>query len=134
MYSILSTLFVIGVFLIVAGFLGRVGTDGISDVGENVAAALGLLITYAFLILSLGSFSELATFFEGICGGIPFLNEIADYIYKLTSIDNKFYSEHKVLVEENKDLQESWLVLTNIIYKVNMLLLDVLGIKVPSKM
>ena len=62
------------------------------------------------------------------------LNEIADYIYKLTSIYNKFYSEHKVLVEENKDLQESWLVLTNIIYKVNMLLLDVLGIKVPNKM
>lgn len=79
MYSLLSTLFVIGVFLVVAGFLGRVGTDGISDVNENVAAAIGLLVTYAFLILSLGSFSELATFFEGICGGIPFLNEIADY-------------------------------------------------------
>ena len=62
------------------------------------------------------------------------LNEIADYIYKLTSIYNKFYSEHKVLVEENKDLQESWLVLTNVICKVNMLLLDVLGIKVPNKM
>lgn len=62
------------------------------------------------------------------------LNEIADYIYKLTSIYNKFYSEHKVLVEENKDLQESWLVLTNVIYKVNMLLLNVLGIKVPNKM
>lgn len=79
MYSVLSTLFVIGVFLVVAGFLGRVGTDGISDVSENVAAAIGLLVTYAFLILSLGSFSELASFFEGICGGIPFLNEIADY-------------------------------------------------------
>ena len=79
MYSVLSTLFVIGVFLIVAGFLGRVGTDGISDVSENVAAAIGLLVTYAFLILSLGSFSELATFFDGICGGIPFLDEIADY-------------------------------------------------------
>lgn len=53
MYSVLSTLFVIGVFLVVAGFLGRVGTDGISDVSENVAAAIGLLVTYAFLILSL---------------------------------------------------------------------------------
>lgn len=79
MYSVLSILFVIGVFLVVVGFLGRVGTDGIGDVSENVAAAIGLLVTYAFLILSLGSFSELATFFEGICGGIPFLNEIADY-------------------------------------------------------
>ena len=79
MYSVLATLFVIATFLIVAGFLGRVGTDGIADVSENVAAALGLLVTYAFLIISLGSFSELANFFEGMCGGIPFLNEIADY-------------------------------------------------------
>ena len=71
---------------------------------------------------------------EGAADTIDTLNEIADYIYKLTSIYNKFYSEHKVLVEENKDLQESWLVLTNVIYKVNMLLLDVLGIKVPNKM
>lgn len=59
MYSVLSTLFGIGVFLIVAGFLGRVGTDGISDVCENFAAALGLLVTYAFLILSLGLFQSL---------------------------------------------------------------------------
>lgn len=79
MYSVLSTLLVIGIFLVVAGFLGRVGTTGIGDVNENVAAALGLLVTYGFLILSLSSFSELANFFEGICGGIPFLNEIADY-------------------------------------------------------
>ena len=79
MYSVLAILFLIGVFLIVAGFLGRVGTDGISDVSENVAAAVALLVTYAFLILSLSSFSELATFFEGICGGIPYLREITDY-------------------------------------------------------
>lgn len=64
MYSVLSTLFVIGVFLIVAGFLGRVGTDGMADVSENVAPAIGLLVTYAFLILSLGFFSELATFLK----------------------------------------------------------------------
>ena len=42
--------------------------------------------------------------------------------------------ENKILVEENKDLQESWLVLTNIVYKTNLLLLDTLGLKVPEKM
>ena len=62
------------------------------------------------------------------------LNEIAEYIYKLTSFYNKFYSEHKVLIEEDKDLQESWLVLTNVVYKTNMLLLNILGIEVPNKM
>lgn len=62
------------------------------------------------------------------------MNEIAEYVYKLTSLYNKFYSENKVLTEENKELKESWLVLTNIVYKVNIMLLDILGISVPNKM
>ena len=62
------------------------------------------------------------------------LNEIAEYLYKLTSQYNKFYSENKVLVEEDKELKESWLALTKIVYSTNMLLLDTLGIKVPNKM
>ena len=62
------------------------------------------------------------------------LNEIADYLYDLTSKYNKFYSENKVLTEEDEDLKESWLVLTNTGYKANLLLLDTLGLKVPEKM
>ena len=62
------------------------------------------------------------------------LNDIAEFLYKLTSLYNKFYSENKVLVEENQQLQESWLVLTKLVYDINILLLDVLGIKVPEKM
>ena len=65
---------------------------------------------------------------------IKSLNEIAEYLYTLTNKYNKFYMENKILVEENKDLQESWLVLTNIVYKTNLLLLDTLGLKVPEKM
>lgn len=65
---------------------------------------------------------------------IKSLNEIAEYLYALTNKYNKFYMENKILVEENKDLQESWLVLTNIVYKTNLLLLDTLGLKVPEKM
>ena len=62
------------------------------------------------------------------------LNDIAEYIFNLTSLYNKFYAEHKVLTEENKELQESWIVLTEVVYKVNTMLLDILGIKVPEKM
>ena len=62
------------------------------------------------------------------------LNDIAEYLYILTSSYNKFYSENKVLTEENKDIQESWLILTETVYKVNTMLLDILGIKVPEKM
>ncbi len=62
------------------------------------------------------------------------LNDIAEYLYKIASLYNKFYAENKVLVEENQELQESWLVLTKIVYDINNLLLDILGIKVPAKM
>ena len=62
------------------------------------------------------------------------LNDIAEYLYKLTSQYNKFYAENKVLTEENKEIQESWLILTKIVYNINTLLLDTLSIKVPEKM
>ena len=62
------------------------------------------------------------------------LNEVAEYIYKLTSSYNKFYSENKVIVEENKELRESWLVLSKVVYDTNMMLLNIMGIDVPEKM
>ena len=62
------------------------------------------------------------------------LNDIAEYLYKLTSQYNKFYAENKIITEEDAVKRESWLVLTKIVYNINMLLLDVLGIPVPEKM
>ncbi len=62
------------------------------------------------------------------------LNEIAEYLYKLTSFYNKFYAENKIITEEDAQLRESWLALTELVYKINHLLLDVLSIKVPNKM
>lgn len=62
------------------------------------------------------------------------LNEIAEYLYKLTSYYNKFYAENKIIGESDKELQSSWLVLTQLVYQINMMLLDTLGIEVPDKM
>ena len=62
------------------------------------------------------------------------LNEIAEYIYKLTSNYNTFYAENKILVEKDKEIRDSWLVLTDVVYKLNCLLLNVLGISIPDKM
>lgn len=62
------------------------------------------------------------------------LNEIADYLYNLTSKYNKFYAENKILTEEDIDLRNSWIVLTDVIYRTNLLLLDILGLQVPEKM
>ena len=62
------------------------------------------------------------------------LNEIAEYLYKLTSQYNSFYAENKIITEEDTALRDSWILLTNLVYQVNTMLLDVLGIKVPNKM
>ena len=62
------------------------------------------------------------------------LNDIAEYLYKVTNLYNNFYSNNHVLTEENKVLKESWLVLTKVIYDNNLKLLNILGIEVPEKM
>ena len=62
------------------------------------------------------------------------LNEIAEYLYKITNLYNNFYAENKVLTEENKEKKESFLALTKIIYDNNCYLLDILGINIPEKM
>lgn len=62
------------------------------------------------------------------------LNEITDYLYKLTSSYNRFYTENIILKETNELKKSSWLQLTKIVYDVNMLLLDILAIKVPDRM
>ena len=62
------------------------------------------------------------------------LNDIADYLYKLTSVYNKFYAENRILTEENEELKSSWLAITKIVKSTNEMLLDILGIEVPEKM
>lgn len=62
------------------------------------------------------------------------LNDITEYIYKLTSLYNKFYADNRILTEDDEKLQKSWLTLTKVVYDINIMLLDILAIKVPEKM
>lgn len=62
------------------------------------------------------------------------LNDIAEFLYKITSTYNKFYSENHILTSKDEELKTSWLALTDSVYKTNLLLLDILGIEVPEKM
>lgn len=62
------------------------------------------------------------------------LNEICEYLYKITNLYNNFYAENKILTETNKEKQTSWLTLTKVIYDNNKYLLDILGINIPEKM
>ena len=62
------------------------------------------------------------------------LNEIADFLYKITNAYNKFYSENRILTEENIEIRNSYLTLSKVVRDINLFLLDILAIKVPEKM
>ena len=61
------------------------------------------------------------------------LNEIAEYLYELTSLYNSFYSSNRILSENNDEIRESWLGISNAVYNTNKELLKILGIKCPKK-
>lgn len=62
------------------------------------------------------------------------LSEITEYIYEIDSLFNKFYAENRILTEEDEQKKQTWLYITNLVYQVNKLLLDVLAIKIPERM
>ncbi len=62
------------------------------------------------------------------------LNEICEYLFRLTSAYNKFYAENRILIEENASKQKTWLTLTEVVFQINQTLLDILAIDVPEKM
>lgn len=61
------------------------------------------------------------------------LNEICEYLYKLTNSYNAFYSNHEVISESNKEIQESYISLTKLVYDTNKYLLNILAIDIPDK-
>ena len=62
------------------------------------------------------------------------LSDITEYLYELDSLYNKFYSENRIITESDEDKRKSWLAISELVYKVNKLLLDTLAIEIPEKM
>lgn len=61
------------------------------------------------------------------------LNEICEYLYKLTSSFNSFYSNHEVNSEKDLKIKEGYITLTKLVYDINKYLLNILAISVPDK-
>jgi len=59
---------------------------------------------------------------------------ICDYLFNLCNLYNKFYGEHNIVNEENKDIKESWIALSKLVYQVIEKLLDILAIEIPERM
>ncbi len=61
-------------------------------------------------------------------------NHLADYVYNLAIIFNRFYREYHILNEPDAARQASWLALISYALGVIELVLDLLGIEVPDRM
>ena len=62
------------------------------------------------------------------------LNEICEYIFKLTNIYNSFYNDNYIVSEEDLNKKESWALLSSIVLEVNKFILNILAIDIPEKM
>ena len=59
---------------------------------------------------------------------------ICEYLFELCSLFNKFYGECNILNEQYTNKKETYLALLQLLYTVGSKLLDILAIKIPSKM
>lgn len=62
------------------------------------------------------------------------LHLICDYLYNICNIFNKFYNNHNILSEENKDIQNSYIGFLQLIQKIIEFLLNILAIKTVERM
>ncbi len=62
------------------------------------------------------------------------LHEIANFLYLLNNTYNNFYAENRILTESDKNVRESWVALTEYVYEINQLLLNILAIEIPTRM
>ena len=62
------------------------------------------------------------------------LHEVTDYLYNLNNCYNNFYGENRILTEEKEPLKKTWIALTKLVYEINLLLLDILAIELPTRM
>lgn len=61
-------------------------------------------------------------------------NRLCEYIYEISNLFNRFYHENRVLTEENREKQISWLNLLALTANILETTLDLLGMEVPEKM
>jgi arginyl-tRNA synthetase len=61
-------------------------------------------------------------------------HRICQYIYELANAFNSFYHENKIIAEENKEKQQSWIALIMLIEEILETCIDLLGFDAPDRM
>lgn len=62
------------------------------------------------------------------------VNYIADYLYEIASLFNKFYNNNNIINEQNEEVKQSYIALVKQVYGIVHKLLDVLAIEEVEKM
>lgn len=61
-------------------------------------------------------------------------NVICEAVFDITGVFNRFYAENRILACPDEACRESWLTLLNLIHRLLLILLSILGIEVPKSM
>ncbi len=61
-------------------------------------------------------------------------HRICQYIYELANAFNSFYHENKIIVEEDKAKQQSWIALIALVQGILETCIDILGFEAPDRM
>lgn len=81
MYTLIVIFFLIGCCMIAAGLLGQAAIAGTKSWDAGVASAMALMVVFALLLISCGSFTGLGEAFGSINNSlnIPFFSQLTDY-------------------------------------------------------
>ena len=61
-------------------------------------------------------------------------HKVCAYIYELANAFNRFYHETKILAEEDKEVQKSYIALLVLTKRILESCIDVLGFEAPERM
>ena len=59
---------------------------------------------------------------------------LCQFIYELSDAFNRFYHENKIMAQEDKKKQTSWITLLLLVENILELCIDLLGFRAPDKM
>ncbi len=82
------------------------------------------------LMLTAAGFSEMIT--GAIKENAP--HKICQYIYALANAFNSFYHENKIITEEDKQKQQTWIAQLRLLFCILSVCIDLLGFEVPDRM
>ena len=61
-------------------------------------------------------------------------HKVCKYVYDLSDAFNTFYHENKIIAEEDKTKQESWITLIKLVLDILETCIDILGFEAPERM